>query len=385
MDILVIIPILALLSLSFVAPGKDGPSLRGAAAVWIVGLLAFVALRAIVPERFVFPDSEVSRRVRAQVRHLLRSKDWRDRPIIILEGSSLTQFGVDGEELERGLAKRGLDATVLQFSLSGANHLERLHMLDVFLGELSPEQRESFRKARVLLLGEVSDSYDENPLFLFEKEAYTGRSLVYLGPSNALAAWRAYRLRGERPWAVFWPLVEHAALNEFCVGVFSDMRPPDRKKRAASFFALTGTKGKFDYAKTIAAYDSDPETEAGPEAFPGRLPYPQWVSYYELSHGRLGDFVDHMGFFALPSLEAGRRLYQTAFAAHLPPHTAMIGPPARTIMERLRGPGYWFDGVHPQGEGAKIFTGWLADEIVEQWPLLTSGSWQMWGGAWSHR
>lgn len=105
--------------------------------------------------------------------------------MILLVGSSATQYGVNGVALEESLVEVGLAVTVLQFSLAGANHFERLFMLRLFLEEIGKKHRKELSKTTTLLLCEVFDAYDQSPLYLFNKEAYTRRAITWLEPHQA--------------------------------------------------------------------------------------------------------------------------------------------------------------------------------------------------------
>lgn len=370
MDWLVIVPVLALLALAFVSPGRRPPSLRQALVVWALGLVAFLSVRAFVPDEFLFGGSEPVRRIRAQIKHLLSRKDWDRHPILVLEGSSATQFGVDGIALEKELDRLGWKVTVLQFCTSGVNHFERLHMLESFFRALPPGQRAKVEAARVILLCEVFDAYDKNPLYLLAKSACSERSIVYLTPRNAWDGWRAWSLyaaglRGHTvPEPVAGILVEHVLFNRFGVGAFSSMRWPDRRKRTDAFFPLEGAKENFKFAEAREVYLADPR---GP-VYPNPLPLPQWSACYADLNKRLSGWVDEIGFYALPTLETSRLSYQYAFSQARPLGTRMAGPADPSFMNGLMLKEYWFDGSHPTGQGAKPITEWLADELAEKWP-----------------
>ena len=106
------------------------------------------------------------------------------------------------------------------------------------------------------------------------------------------------------------------------------------------------------------------------------IPYPGWSSYYQELQHQLEPVVSFMGFYALPTIEPQRRVYQLAFSQKLPPNTTMLGPASLDVMQSLLKEEYWFDGVHPQGSGAILFTEWLAQEIVSKWPGILSKSWK---------
>ncbi len=366
---LILIPIIAMLALEFIMPGKKKVCARFFLLMLGGVIFLFLLLRSFLPASLVDPEGEAVVRVQSQVQHLLKRQGWQNHPVIILVGSSATQYGVNGLALEQLLVQAGLPVTVLQFSLSGANHFERLFMVRLFLEEIGATHREELKKAPTLLLCEVFDAYDESPLYLFKKEAYTQRAITWFEPTQAWAAWNAWRASGRDKEISYWTLWEHFLLNRFAVGSFSSFETPCYNKKTEPFFPLTGTKKTFQYNQVATTFR---EAEASPHF---QELYPGWKSYYETLFQEMGGTVTSLGFYALPTLEPQRRAYQDAFAAALPAHTTMLGPASREVMNSLLDEKNWFDGVHPQRQGAVLVTRWLAQEILEKWTDLIETRW----------
>ena len=122
MDILVLVPVAALVLVSSVR--FSGHRIPAWPCVLVAGgvLALFLCLRAMVPDEQVFIGSEASRRVRAQVRDLQNKPNWWGKDILIVEGSSIATYGIDNREVEVALAARGWDPIVLEFALPAANH-----------------------------------------------------------------------------------------------------------------------------------------------------------------------------------------------------------------------------------------------------------------------
>ncbi len=368
-DLLVVIPTLALLALAFVKPGPQTPRVGVAAIVCVAIFSAFLELRAILPDSMLWPTSEVARRVNWLHDHLRKSKDWDLHPVIIMAGSSATNYGVDTDLLERLLRERGLPATVLSFCMPGANHLERLYMIESFLTGLTAQEQNQFAQANVIFLGEIFDAYDRNPLYRIEKEASTERAVMFLNPKNAWESWSAYRVllneNSNLPdWSMAWLLGEHALMNRFAVGSYSSMRIPKSKKRkTAPFFPLEGAKSTFRYEEAVATL----------EKFEGIAPkqnglsptHPQWDAVFSYTRERLASVVDHYGFYALPTLEPSRAKYVRAFRQSKPDGTFVLRSATPQEIKSLLNSGFWFDGVHPTGIGAEKFTSLLAVELDE--------------------
>jgi hypothetical protein len=368
---LVFIPIIAMIVLALIMPGTKKVNGRSFLLVLGVVFFLFLILRSFLPASFIDPEGEAVVRVRSQVDHLLKHQGWQQHPVVILVGSSATQYGINGIEIEHLLLQAGLPVTVLQFSLSGANHFERLFMMRLFLKEIGLQHREELQKAGVILLCEVFDAYDESPLYLFQKEAYTRRAITWFEPTQAWGAWNAWRASGTFRDLSLWVLWEHLLLNRFAVGSFSSLEPVNYNKKIEPFFPLTGIKKTFDYHDAEKTFKKTETKALSPQLYSG------WKSYYQTLFQEMGGIITSLGFYALPTLEPQRRSYQNAFAAALPPHTTMIGPASAEFMNSLLNEKNWFDGVHPQAQGATIMTRWLAEEILEKWSSLMNTRWKM--------
>ncbi len=363
---LVLIPILAMLALEFIVPGKQPLAAKPLLIILAGSLLCFTVVRSMLPDDWIYPEGDAITRVCAQVDHLLSTKNWQKKPVIILEGTSATAYGINGRLLEKLLAAQGVDATVLQFSLVGANHFERLWMLELFFQKIGKQHCEELKSAPTILLSEVFDAYDKEPLYLFKKEAYSHRAIAWTTPAIVAAAWKV-----EKKYS--WMLFEHLLLNRFAVGIFSSMQRPSYTKKIEGFFPLNGTKKTFCYPTTKKEFE---EVTSNYRAEPSSAPVVRdagSIFYEKKLQQEFGKSVSAFGFYALPTLEPQRRAYQVAFAQSLPPGTIMIGPASLAVMKNLNCEENWFDGVHPRGPGATLFTQWLAGEIVKKWPGKITG------------
>lgn len=368
---LILIPIIAMLALEFVIPGKK--KIRASLFFLILAgvFFLFLLVRSFLPASLVDPEGEAVVRVQSQVDHLLTRRGWQQHPVIIFVGSSATQYGVNGRMVEQLLAEAGLPATVLQFSISGANHFERLFMLRLFLKEIGLQHQEELKKAPTILLSEVFDAYDESPLYLFKKEAYTRRAITWFEPTVAWSSYKAWRESGRDRDISYWTLWEHFLLNRFAVGSFSSLEVPRYGKKIEPFFPLKGTKKTFHYGDAEKAFR---ETTVKPQF---EKLYPGWKNYYQTLFQEVGGVATSLAFYALPTLEPQRRAYQENFATSLPRHTTMLGPVSLETMESFLNQDYWFDGVHPQGKGSILVTQWLAQEILEKWSHLLETPWKL--------
>lgn len=366
---MVFVPVLALVALSLVAFGRRKPSVRGATGVAVLVFSALVCLRSVLPDETVWPDSEVSRRARWLVRHLEARPDWEKQPVVMIAGSSATLFGLDPERIEKLLAERGCPATVLSFCMAGETHYERRYMIRSFLERLGAEGRQKLAAADVTFLSEVFDAYDENPLYRIDKEAFSERAIQFLNPENAWKAWKAYSVQAAdyakwQRWSVATTLARHALLNRFAVGAFSNMRWPGGKKSGAGpFSALDGRKESFDYNEALEHWHKAGDIPG--DAADNFAPFPQWEVAFGHLLEPLQPYIDRQGFYALPTIEPARASYSRAFAQRMRERSVVIGPPSADELSRLLSEEYWFDGVHPTGKGAELFSYWFADQVAD--------------------
>lgn len=359
---MVVIPVIALVALSLVGWGTRPPSVKAFASVVGATFVLLAVLRAALPDEWLWPNSPVARQARWAVRYLEKKPGWEQGPVILMTGSSATCFGIDPQQLEEELAARGVPATVVLFAMIGETHHERRYHLQSFLRQLGGEGRRKLESAHVIFLNEVFDAYDQEPLYRFEKEAFTERTINFLNPVNAWKAWRAHRAAEEGasldPARAASLLAQHALLNQLATGVFSDMKWPGGKKgRSPSFGALPEPKPGFDFEQAVRVW-RDSESKAMTNA----LPQADW-SRQHLAEP-LARYVDRSGHYALPTIESSRAAYAASFAADVGPDKIMAGPPSREEAEPLLRQELWYDGAHPAGEGAKYFTAWLAEELV---------------------
>lgn len=363
MDALVLIPVGALVLLG--ALRFDGVGAKGwrcAGAVCLV-FCTFFWLRSLVPDETIFFASEVSRRVRGQLMEFRQSdaKNW-----VVVEGSSVAAYGCDPKVLKQEMAARGVDAGVLQFSAQGANHFERAFLMEAFCRRLARGERERFESGRVVVLREVFDAYDRDPLYLFAKESYTERAKVYMSPEYAWAAWQAFlaAMPNGIPETEKWKrsvemggiVLDRLLLNRFAAGALSGMDWRARKRRTGAFFSLQGVKEKFDFDVAATASVQWKDDLVGTD----RLPQ-GWLVGRAFFQARTKSWVDEEAFFAMPSLEENRRKYQLGFKGSM--EGLMVGPPSREEMQPFLKRDYWFDGVHPTGAGARLFSIWLAEKF----------------------
>jgi hypothetical protein len=363
--VMVFIPTAVLVALALANPAKGKTSAVAGLMSVAVAILGLMLVRASLPDEMIWPNSEVMRRCRWLVKHLEGKPGWESAPVVILTGSSATMFSLDPSRIERRLEEEGKPATVLPICISGATLCERRYMLQSFLQMVGADARRKLSGANILLLGEVFDSYDQNPLYRMEKEAFSERLIQFLNAGNAWKAWQAYLWQREMEpgLPLFLPaslLAQHALLNALAVGALSDMQLGSGKKRKTeSFFALEGKKGNFDYNQALRSLEN---ARSMPRDF--SLPLPQAKLGLEQMLEPLQSYPHRLGYYSLPMLEPHRTAYAAALHRSLP-GSIFIGPPARSDLEAMLAEDCWFDGVHPTSKGAALFSEWFAVQLAK--------------------
>ncbi|MBX9577046.1 MAG: hypothetical protein K2W97_01050 [Chthoniobacterales bacterium] len=371
---LVLIPIIAMLSLEFIVSGKRKPSAKTLLSMMGCGILFLIALRLVLPTAWIYPEGEATMRVRAQVTHLLSVKDWQKKPVLIVEGSSTTSYGINGRALEQILNDHGVPVTVLQFSMLGASHFERLFMLQLFFQELGKQHQQELRQAPTILLSEVLESYDQEPLFTFRHRGYTNRSIEFLSPWNAYLTWKT-SCKKNTDDAFLRKIVKASYLNVFLGGIFSSFQPLNYRKQAESFCPKSEVSKTFNYTKK--ATDLKNFLRHPPATSAVEIPSEGWSLYYQELYQEYSDTIHSLVFFPIPTLQPSEIIYQTAFSQHLPPSTMMLGPLFRDRMtDQLLQEKNWSDELHLHKTGTSVFTQWLADQIIEHWSQILATPWK---------
>src|SRR6201987_2991516 len=159
--------------------------------------LWLVIINLSMPLPKSYPDSPAPGLVLQAAQKLDRESLTGIQYVIIVEGSSVTWNGFDGECVQRVLVQQGIPSLVIQLSFAGANHAERYEYLKEFMEALRPDQLDALRRAEVVLCREVELGYDKNPVDNFLRNGSTGRSFRYLFPPNVpiIFSWLAVKYR----------------------------------------------------------------------------------------------------------------------------------------------------------------------------------------------
>lgn len=272
-----------------------------------------------------------------------------DKPILLLVGSSLTQYGIDETALETALAAEGHDVTVLRLGFGGMSIPERLYYLRRYLA--LAEQRPA------AVLFEVSGYYDLHPLQQLAQNPFSRREIAAMDLDN-LRLSLAWLLGPDGAPALAGPLLADFALHGLQIGVLP--KSAWWSELEAKPFRVVPPKTEYDPDATVAAEVAEIEHDEAPP-----VPITAWTR--QAIAEETGLFravgVTHFGFYATPSRYVPEWRYARDFCRAEQAYPCL---PAEdpALLASLGQDRAWLDQTHLQGEGRARYTAWLAGRIA---------------------
>jgi len=283
-----------------------------------------------------------------------------DRPILLLVGSSYSQYGIDEAALETALDAAGHPMMVVRLGFGGLSIPERLYYVRRYLA--------AARHKPAAVLFEVSAYYDLQPLKQLEQNPFSRREIAAMDTDN---------LRLSLDW-LFGPegassnrltltaaLLGQFALRSLHVGALPGSVRQD---------ALTGNDYRGAPPKTAHYPDAEiaADLAAGqngqvlspavpvPAAIPTR--WTRQAIAEELDLFRAAG-ISRFGFYAPPSRYADEPIYARQFCRAM---TEFPCIPAEDpdLITSLGHDEDWLDLTHLQGPGRQLYTGWLAARLT---------------------
>ena len=303
------------------------------------------------------------------LQHLHESQPVQGELILIIEGSSVTSRGVDGAALERSLRGAGIPATVLQLSLSGANHLERLQLLQNFANSLSSNDWKRLRESRLVLGHEVQALYDRDPLLNYGNNPFTPTTLAYSNPDNlpTFLTWMAGRYDLRELWNRRSDLQLMAVQFLYNALRISYLQLREAASTVALVAGFQPTQQRSEF-QPIGLLPVDFPSE--PILF-GRQAYQRvtrWnatrdAAFRSIFKGAVRSEL----FFSMPGWLPYEFNYDNWWSTAHPTQLFFNGNKAE-IRAKLREPGLWNDPGHLANAGAEIYTNEFAEFLKEHWP-----------------
>jgi hypothetical protein len=303
------------------------------------------------------------------VQHLHESQPVPGEYILIIEGSSVTTRGLDGAALERSLRTAGIPVTVIQLSLSGANHLERLQLLQNFANSLSSNDWKRLSESRIILGHEVQALYDRDPLLNYGNNPFTPTTLAYSNPDNLpiLINWITERYDLREFWNRRSDLQLIATQFVYNALRISYLQLRDTANRAALAAGFQPAEKRLDFQPSGLLPIDFPSAAI----LSGRQAYPRvtrWNTSRDAAFRSIfKGVVRSEVFFSLPGWLSYEFNYDNWWSnAH--PNQLFFNGNRPEIRARLREPGLWNDPGHLANSGAEIYTEEFAAFLKEHWP-----------------
>lgn len=331
-----------------------------AAALALAGLVAIdVALDLILPAIGLVPDLQTSQ----LLKYL---SDYRtDRPIVLLVGSSLTQYGIDEAALAERLTAQGHPAAVLRLGFGGMSIPEQIYYIRRYLATAQ-------RKPDVVLF-EVSGQYQLLPLLQLQEHKFSGREIAAMDSDNLRLslAW-ALGADGDRTerLELTASLLGHFALHELHLGALpnslwsSAVRAADFAGDAPKTKHASDTEIAADLAHGQSQEALSTEFLAPGVPLPDAVPtaWAQGAIREEIALFRAAG-VTRFGFFAPPSRIADETVYGRLFCRGMSEFPCLPMDDA-AFLATLGHDEDWLDTSHLHGPGRELYTAWLADRLA---------------------
>lgn len=335
----------------------------------VLGVLVGLAVGAFTLEAFldgkglVSRDSDISKHLKAgleTIRHNVRKPK---KNLLIVGGGSYVAYGLDPNELEDRLRRRGYEAEVVHLAEPGANHFERRQLYRDLLDHPSSRLRDTPDGTRVVLLEEVQLQYDTEPVVQIGRNLGTARLSYYMTPRAAREAlWALHFGGGKDQEAVDyleWKVVRHALVRTFNVGAVDRLTRLERVKARDGFVPFRAAPFKFKGVGAARAATTGPLPEFEyPWLWEIREPGIEWAF-----DGHLDQWV----YFAVPPTNARYVKHSRVFCQKTDKHCVPLDDPE--LYDGLKGRKFWHDGGHLSKAGARVFTRWLADELAQSGAL----------------
>lgn len=322
-------------------------------------VVAAVCLHFIVTAIRAHPGIERKETLDPMIAELARSYQ-RERPTLLIIGSSRSALGLDGVALEQKLeARLHRGVQVLQFTAAGHYALEQLYTTRRLLDRMRPE--------RLTVLVELGTEID---LGVPTASEYTARGIDFFDArvfAMNLRLWRTARAgNADHPAYSYRQLLRalaHTAMHHLGIGLAFDLEPPSSTGRTKGFAPRTKLPPQSVVEELPRMLAQPATTIRVPSDRPELVTIVRDELAKELAAHVSGP-VELVFFFpptAAPAMRAEAQLTCDA-VAHLGPCLYMTDDEVRTQLPL----GTWADTHHMNEKGAASFTDWLAARLADK-------------------
>ena len=330
--------------------------------------LWLVVVNLSMPLPRSFPDSPAPGLVLQAIQKLDKQGLDGIQYVIVVEGSSLTWNGFDGDRVQKVLIQHGIPSIVIQLSAAGANHAERYEYLKEFVEALRPQQLDALRRVKLVLCHEVELGYDKNPVNNFLRNGSTGRSLRYLGPADLpmIFSWLALKYRPLdwiREHTVLTELVGCGLFNLFHVGYVARMQDQTGPLKAEPYVPNVTQSPGFAPTGTLDSVEDSVLDKRLTATFGQNL---AWQRKRDSDFRELFRGLDTSEcYFAFPSWSKQNADYNV-WKRRQSGKMLFFDGTGTPLMTELNSPALWYDQLHLQRPGAEIYSNAFAEYLVEQ-------------------
>jgi hypothetical protein len=286
-----------------------------------------------------------------------------DRPIVLLVGSSLTQYAIDGDLLAQQLTAAGHPVTFGRLGLGGLSIAERYHYIKQYLAIA--------RRRPSMVLFEISKYYDTDPLRQLQQNPYAAQEVAGMGLDTAWLSleWLIEPYNDDpldRRIMLAGTIIGHLLLNTIHAGFMPlsisagrmSHSASDEEPRKQAWF------GDAFFARELATI-TEPLDDSS------RVPIPNpWLSrILEMELGLFrADGAKVFGFYQTPTTLRQEYSYGASFCSAMVAFPCiMAGDPE--LLAGLSHDEDWYDRMHLIGEGRRLYTLWFADRLLKQTTL----------------
>jgi len=333
----------------------------------VVGLAWLIALNAYAPLKLSFPDAATTRVAKFGNDRLKEDGRSLGQYVLVIEGSSPTSRAVDGDQLEAQLRSAGIEASVIQIALDGANHVERLQILREFVQGLGAAEIEQLKASRVILCREVEFYYDRDPFNKVESNAFTDRTLSYINLQNLPEIIRWFGLNSHwigliRKRDLVGSTIAMEAFNLFRVGYLERTQTGGSLPPQNGFIPRETRSRDFNPNGPLPVSFSSNPSKTDLKIYHSTT---AWVSARDAEYGKLFEKVGATQcFFSVTSWSAPMYRYNVWFSQS-PKHQLFFNGDTEALRQSLADPGLWADELHLRPAGARIYTQALANYFID--------------------
>ena len=317
-------------------------------------------------DKYFFPSAESSRVVRSAAECLSKSALNPTRTVIVIDGSSHASRGINGPLLSKLLnQQKNPPVTVIQLSLTGGNHLERLFMHRLLKRVTNGDDWNKLTQSKILLLREISPGYDLSPTAQCEGNWGTERTYAYMEPAVAMDAARF--LRESDKWSLIQLslIARHAVVNGFAAGRLETILAGITPAPAAAYMPLLPSTREFVHPGINIVRMAIRR--------PSIPPLPPNYAWLDTEHREILSVYAGISirpvWFSAPTLRSAFVYYTNSRLSSLKTEVNInvydSDAACAELWTKLDNPKCWFDEGHLSNVGAEIYTGWLAKKIVD--------------------